>query len=576
MIAESVYIRGHTCFKSEWAGFSKIHPINVIIGRNNSGKSHLLDLVKTLCHGRLGEMKWSWRCQGVLDKASLERIFPVGGTGSALSGDYWHDHGAHFNGHRVTWEIDSNFDTSSLDFDDLNFDPGSGKGPRTAHERIVRLKQLVSEFTHQLRGKVFRHILADRDIRSEPAKIGLHLSPDGAGATNIIRRYIVTSKSDYPREVIQRTLLRDLNAIFSDDGVFTEIQVKEHDEANAGGPQGHWEIFLGEEQKGLVPLSRSGSGLKTVILVLLNLLVIPEIEKKAKSEFSFAFEELENNLHPALLRRLFRYLENYAVREGAKIFLTTHSSVALDVFGISKNAGIIRVTHDGKEAKAQTVAAHFDRLGVISELGVKPSDLLQANGIIWVEGPSDCIYLNRWIDLLAKGELQEGRDYQCAFYGGSLLARTQFSSPEAAEGELVNLFRVNSNIVVVCDGDRTAKGKRVKDRVRRISSEVKKIPGAHIWVTDGREIENYCPGVVLSEALELTNLPDPDQYELFFPRKGSPNDSYVEKRMNRKGVDKMDLAVLTVPRMNLEMMRSRFDWHQQMSNIVERIRAWNR
>src|ERR1017187_7950097 len=59
---------------------------------------------------------------------------------------------------------------------------------------------------------------------------------------------------------------------------------------------------------------------------------------------------------------------------------------------------------------------------VISELGAKPSDLLQANGIIWVEGPSDCIYLNRWLDLFTEGRLQEGRDYQCAFYGGSLLA----------------------------------------------------------------------------------------------------------------------------------------------------------
>src|SRR5207248_5587868 len=132
--------------------------------------------------------------------------------------------------------------------------------------------------------------------------------------------------------------------------------------------------------------------------------------------------------------------------------------------------------------------------GVISELGAKPSDLLQANGIIWVEGPSDCIYLNRWLDVYTDGELQEGRDYLCAFYGGSLLARTQFQSPEAAESELVNLFRVNPNIVVICDSDRTRLGSRVKDRVRRIRAEVLNIPGAHIWVTEAREIENYLPG----------------------------------------------------------------------------------
>src|SRR5207253_9462944 len=162
----------------------------------------------------------------------------------------------------------------------------------------------------------------------------------------------------------------------------------------------------------------------------------------------------------------------------------------------------------------------FDHLGVISELGAKPSDLLQANGIIWVEGPSDCIYLNRWIDLFSDGALHEGRDYQCAFYGGSLLARTQFASPEQAEAELVNLFRVNPNIVVVCDGDRVGPGARVKDRVRRIRAEVRRIPGAHIWVTSAREIENYLPGAAISTALGPTRLPDPTQYEAFFPRKG--------------------------------------------------------
>ena len=162
--------------------------------------------------------------------------------------------------------------------------------------------------------------------------------------------------------------------------------------------------------------------MKTVLLVLLNLLVVPKIESKEKFDFIFAFEELENNLHPALLRRLFQYLEKYALDEQATIFLTTHSSTALDLFGVSENAQIIHVTHDGKTARTTTVSAHFDRLDIVSKLGAKPSDLLQANGIVWVEGPSDCVYLNRWIQLCSGGTLQEGRDYQCAFYGGSLLS----------------------------------------------------------------------------------------------------------------------------------------------------------
>ena len=46
MKADSIYFKGYSCFKKDWAGFDEIKPINVIIGRNNSGKSHLLDLVE--------------------------------------------------------------------------------------------------------------------------------------------------------------------------------------------------------------------------------------------------------------------------------------------------------------------------------------------------------------------------------------------------------------------------------------------------------------------------------------------------------------------------------------------------
>ena len=256
-------------------------------------------------------------------------------------------------------------------------------------------------------------------------------------------------------------------------------------------------------------------------MVLLNLLVVPKIENKEKSQFTFAFEELENNLHPALLRRLFKHLEDYAVDEKAKIFLTTHSSIALDFFGVSDNAQIIRVLHDGESARTETVHTHSNLIKIISELGARPSDLLQANGLIWVEGPSDRIYLNHWIELYADGRLREGRDYQCVFYGGALLARVEFKSPEDEIAELTNLFQINHNLIVVCDSDQEAEDSGLKPRVERNLEEVEKIDGAHIWITEAKEIENYLPSSVLEKvpdavfkkAPALSVLPDPGQYE---------------------------------------------------------------
>ena len=570
MRADSVYFKGHLCFQKEWAGFDTIKPVNVIIGRNNSGKSHLLDLVEALSQGELGGRSWQYRCRGVLDEASLRRQFDEHTSEGELRGNHWHDHGRYFVNIEITGEINGNTASPNIVFPP-GFKFASPFGERSTELRLSRIEDVVRNSTHQLNGKSFRKLLADRDIKTEFPNKDLKLGPDGSGASNIMRRFIVSS--EFPRELIQHELRNGLNNIFGKDGQFSVIHVK-HQDDEKGGPQSHWEVYLGEEGKSLIPLSKSGSGLKTVLLVLLNLLVIPKIEKREKSEFIFAFEELENNLHPALLRRLFQYLERYALNKQATIFLTTHSSTALDFFGVSENAQIIHVVHNGQTARTTTVSAHFDRLGVVSELGAKPSDLLQANGIVWVEGPSDRVYLNRWIQLYSEGALREGRDYQCAFYGGSLLAQIEFQ-PSEEETELANLFRVNPNIVVVCDGDRASEDSHLKDRVERISKEVENIPGAHIWITEAREIENYLPGSVLEKALDLPSLPDPEQYESFFPRTEASDKSYLEANMSRKHYDKMRLATQSAPHMTKDIMAGRFDWEDQMREIVARIQSWN-
>ena len=584
MRVDSVHFKGHLCFQKEWSGFDTIKPINVIIGRNNSGKSHLLDLIDELSQVKPKSRGWQYQYRGVLDEKSLEAEFHHSGSRGALGGDPWHDHGRHFVDAEIRWEIDANGDVLKVDFPNNStllespYDERSTKARSEIKAKREIIEQTVSRSkpTHRLNGKLFRRLLADRDIQAEKETSDLTLEANGRGASNVIRRFILTANPQYPSEVVQRELLSGLNSIFGSDGKFLEIQVKYHDEG-APGPKDNWEVYLEEEKKGPIPLSRSGSGLKTVLLVLLNLLVVPKIENREKSDFIFAFEELENNLHPALLRRLFRYLEKYARDEQATIFLTTHSSTVLDLFGVSDNAQIIKVVHDGETARTTTVSAHFDYLDVISELGAKPSDLLQANGIVWVEGPSDRVYLNRWIQLCSKGALREGRDYQCAFYGGALLGRIEFQSSEGETG-LVNLLRVNPNIVVVCDGDRDFEDSPIKPRVKRIRAEVENIPGGHIWITKAREIENYIPGSILAhlaQASDKPSLPDPGEYDSFFHRKGTSDESYLEARMDRKYYDKMELAMQSALLMTKDIMTERFDWEVQMGEIVARIRCWN-
>lgn len=282
---------------------------------------------------------------------------------------------------------------------------------RVKQERVNLITHSFSGVGSPISKLGFRRILADRDVNPESASTELKLSSNGQGATNIIRRYITSSSLD--EDLIQVELLGSLQDIFGSNGAFQRIEIRQHDDDSEQDGEELWEIFLGEPEKGLISLSRSGSGLKTIFLVLLNLLVIPQIEGKKRDQFVFAFEELENNLHPALLRRLFGFIAAYVEKEKCFVFLTTHSNVALDFFGQRSDSQIIHVSHDGKSASTRTIDAHFDHVGLLTELGARPSDLLQANGVIWLEGPSDRVYFNRFIELYADGELREGKDYQC-------------------------------------------------------------------------------------------------------------------------------------------------------------------
>jgi hypothetical protein len=81
VVAEKVEFRNYRCFKAQWAGFSEIRPINVIIGRNNTGKSHLLDLVAALCRSTLKSRGWQLRMSGRLDEQTLKQTFQSGTTG---------------------------------------------------------------------------------------------------------------------------------------------------------------------------------------------------------------------------------------------------------------------------------------------------------------------------------------------------------------------------------------------------------------------------------------------------------------------------------------------------------------
>jgi predicted ATP-dependent endonuclease of OLD family len=128
-----------------------------------------------------------------------------------------------------------------------------------------------------------------------------------------------------------------------------------------------------------------------------------------------------------------------------------------------------------------------------------PSDLLQANCVIWVEGPSDRIYLNYWIHKRNQ-EYIEGIHYSIMFYGGKLSAHLTNDDLDEMVDDLISLRRLNRRGVIVIDSDKDEEDAKIKETTQRLITEFDSGLG-HAWITDGREIENYIPQDQLREAI---------------------------------------------------------------------------
>jgi len=391
----SVKIRNYKCFADEPQGFESIYPINLVIGRNNTGKSTLLELIGYVLGHDEDLSPLGYRGQKPeaiiskpLSKDELLAVFRKEVSGGDLPGNHW-EFGKKWIGKRFTWSV---IKDSGRQF--VEIDP-----PLDTAQAADWHGQLVKTIHDPFDGLKFKRLTAERDIRPEGETTDLKLLNNGSGLTSLVRHF--TTSVSYPSDLVEKTLLEQLNKIVHPDANFTDIVVQQH-------VNKEWELFLEEEGKGRVALSHTGSGFKTVILVLSFINLIPYHENTDLKNYIFGFEELENNMHPSLQRRLLLYLEYISEKYGCHFFLTTHSSVAIDFFSNKINAQVIHLVNDGRTVTARRVQTYVDNKGILDDLDIRASDLLQANAIVWVEGPSDRLYFNRWVDLVSDGEVREG------------------------------------------------------------------------------------------------------------------------------------------------------------------------
>ncbi len=552
------------CFADETLGsFEMFKPINILIGRNNSGKSALIDAIEVLTsqgkffdhnlHSR-GQKKPIWRVsfsvknKEIRDLLSRTVNFPLS---------------RNFQEHDLLLEFDFSQNWKPRLTSGFNLEMLRQAAPQyniTVQQAEAAINHLENVFVSRTPQPAVRRVAAERSVNPETEASSESMTPNGTGVTNTVRAFIL----DYgiERREVQEKLKRELNEIYSGDAEFIEIGITRL-------PTGNYEIFLTEKEKGDIQLSQSGSSLQSIFIILCLLRLIPQrsTPKISYNNLVICIEEPENNLHPALLRRLLNFLSKQREEKQFTLVLTTHSPICIDWGARRSDTQIIHVKHEEGASRTSPSSSYLMKRAILDGLDVRASDLLQSNGIIWVEGPTDRIYIRKWIELMSEGELQEDVHYSIMFYGGKLLAHVR-ALPPSDPGEQISLLSINRNAAIIIDSDRKKTKKMPKPRLsinstkRRIRDEIKYI-GGFVWITEGREIENYIHPKILGH-LSGQSLLNIDRYV-----------SVSEHRhLNKYNKDKIRIAHGVADCSKREHLLH-LDLEERMVELVECIKRWN-
>jgi predicted ATP-dependent endonuclease of OLD family len=292
------------------------------------------------------------------------------------------------------------------------------------------------------------------------------------------------------------------------------------------------------------PLQDLGAGVMQVVTVAAAAVRMP-------SSPLLLLEEPETCLHPGLQRQLVDHL----VAQRYQTFITTHSNHLID--SVWRRGSLYLVSSDAPTGARRVRRVETDMLMMLHDLGVTASSIAAARAVVWVEGPSDAIYLRHWLSRLSGDmDLVEGQDFTFAFHGGALLAHVGLGD------QIVNPLDAHPGFYFVADSDRSAAGSPPKHEYLQRLAERCEMQN-RIWVTEPKEIEGY-----VSDACLAGETPD------------SPSSRYqpLRDRLTALGMSaswakrKVELARAAVGRLTLCSDESVFeagsDLREQISKLA--------
>lgn len=286
------------------------------------------------------------------------------------------------------------------------------------------------------------------------------------------------------------------------------------------------------------PIEATGGGYQEIIGLLCQLL--------KEERVALGIEEPELHLHPELARQFLSVMKELSTKN--QIFVSTHSTAFVDQADL-KNTWIVR--KEGKETQVFRIKEPKELKNVLHELGLRPSDIFYANGVIFVEGPTEKTVLPIWASKMGIDFDRMGISMIPTY--GKASGRYHLAVwTDAAENTGIPYY-------FILDKDAQDQTKKLKEKL---------VPEENLFLLKKGPIEEYYPVERIIDGLKKEygiEISEEDK------KLESPIEKGIEKLLKAKGKDSAGWKI-AIGRAVAESM-SLNEIEDEIKRIIERIRT---